>query len=152
MRDEHPNLLTRLIDWRNLTQVLVSMDPRYGPIYNAGGARSLYAALVNHGYVAASGAPVVLIGYSGGAQVCLGAATYLKPALDAPLTVVSLGGAVGSDRGLESSTTCTTSMDQATSSRSCRPSSCPRGGRWPGARAGTAPSPTAGCSTSPWAT
>ena len=102
MRDEHPNLLTRLIDWRNLTQVLVSMDPRYGPIYNAGGARSLYAALVNHGYVAASGAPVVLIGYSGGAQVCLGAATYLKPALDAPLTVVSLGGAVGSDRGLES--------------------------------------------------
>ena len=102
MRDEHPNLLTRLIDWRNLTQVLVSMDPRYGPIYNAGGARSLYAALVNHGYVATSGAPVVLIGYSGGAQVCLGAATYLKPALDAPLTVVSLGGAVGSDRGLES--------------------------------------------------
>jgi hypothetical protein len=102
MRDEHPNLLTRLIDWRNLTQVLVSMDPRYGPIYNAGGARSLYAALVNHGYVAASGAPVVLIGYSGGAQVCLGAATYLKPALDAPLIVVSLGGAVGSDRGLES--------------------------------------------------
>ena len=78
------------------------MDPRYGPIYNAGGARSLYAALVNHGYVAASGAPVVLIGYSGGAQVCLGAATYLKPALGAPLTVISLGGAVGSDRGLES--------------------------------------------------
>jgi hypothetical protein len=102
MRDEHPNLLTRLIDWRNLTQVLVSMDPRYGPIYNAGGARSLYAALVNHGYAVASGAPVVLIGYSGGAQVCLGAATYLKPVLAAPLIVVSLGGAVGSDRGLES--------------------------------------------------
>jgi hypothetical protein len=102
MRDEHPNLLTRLIDWRNLTQVLVSMDPRYGPVYNAGGARSLYAALVNHGYVPGGQAPVVLIGYSGGAQVCLGAATYLKPALGAPLTVVSLGGAVGSDRGLES--------------------------------------------------
>lgn len=102
MRDEHPNLLTRLIDWRNLTQVLVSMDPRYGPIYNAGGARSLRAALVNHGFVPGAGAPVVLIGYSGGAQVCLGAATYLKPALAAPLTVISLGGAVGSDRGLES--------------------------------------------------
>jgi hypothetical protein len=101
MRDENPNLLARLVDWRNLTQVFVSMDPRYGPIYNAGGARSLYAALVNHGYAPASGAPIVLIGYSGGAQVCLGAATYLKPALAAPLTIISLGGAVGSDRGLE---------------------------------------------------
>jgi hypothetical protein len=101
MREERPTLLARLVDWRNLTQVFVSMDPRYGPIYNAGGARSLYAALVNHGYVPGSGAPVVLIGYSGGAQVCLGAATYLKPALGAPLTVISLGGAVGSDRGLE---------------------------------------------------
>jgi hypothetical protein len=101
MRDENPNLLARLIDWRNLTQVFVSMDPRYGPVYNAGGARSLYAALVHHGYAPGSGAPVVLIGYSGGAQVCLGAATYLRPALGAPLTVVSLGGVVGSDRGLE---------------------------------------------------
>ena len=102
MRDEHPSLLTRLIDWRNLTQVFVSMDPRYGPIYNAGGARSLYAALLNHGYTPGGGDPVVLIGYSGGAQVSLGAATYLKPALAAPLTVISLGGTVGSDRGLES--------------------------------------------------
>jgi hypothetical protein len=105
-RDERPGLLTALgeqfVNWRNLTQVLVSMDPRYGPIYNAGGARSLRAALVNHGYVPGGGAPVVLIGYSGGAQVCLGAATYLKPALAGPLTVISLGGAVGSDRGLES--------------------------------------------------
>jgi hypothetical protein len=33
--------------------------------------------------------------------VCLGATTYLEPALAAPLTVISLGGAVGSDRGLE---------------------------------------------------
>jgi len=106
LRDEPPGRLTaladQLVNWRNLTQVLVSMDPRYGPIYDAGGARSLYAALLNHGFVPGSGAPVVLIGYSGGAQVCLGAATYLKPALGAPPTVISLGGAVGSVRGLES--------------------------------------------------
>jgi hypothetical protein len=102
LRDENPNLLTRLIDWRNLTQVFVSMDPRYGPIYNAGAARSLYTALANHGYAGRGGAPIVLIGYSGGAQVCLGAATYLKPALGWPPTIISLGGAVGSDRGLES--------------------------------------------------
>ena len=105
MREESPGRLSLLADqfinWRNLTQVLVSMDSCYGPIYDAGGARSLYAALLNHGYAPGGGAPVVLIGYSGGAQVCLGAATYLKPALRAPLTVISLGGAVGSDRGLE---------------------------------------------------
>ena len=101
VRERNPNLLY-LVDWRNLTQVFVSMDPRYGPIYNVGGARSLYGALVNHGYVRHGGAPVVLIGYSGGAQVCLGAATYLQPALGAAPTIISLGGAVGSDRGLES--------------------------------------------------
>jgi hypothetical protein len=102
LRDENPNLLTRLVDWRNLTQVFVSMDPRYGPIYNAGAAHSLNAALSNHGYARSSGAPIVLIGYSGGAQICLGAATYLKPALGTAPTIISLGGAVGSDRGLES--------------------------------------------------
>jgi hypothetical protein len=45
---------------------------------------------------------VVLIGYSGGAQVCLGASTYLKPALSVAPTIISLGGVVGSDRGLDS--------------------------------------------------
>jgi hypothetical protein len=102
VRERHPVVLGRLINWRNLTQVFVSMDPRYGPIFNAGAARSLYAALANHGYARHSGVPVVLIGYSGGAQVCLGAATYLKPVLGVPPTIISLGGAVGSDRGLES--------------------------------------------------
>jgi hypothetical protein len=101
LRETHPNLFY-LLNWRNLTQVFVSMDPRYGPIFNTGAARSLYTALANHGYVRYSGAPVVLIGYSGGAQVCLGAATYLKPALGLPPTIISLGGAVGSDRGLAS--------------------------------------------------
>jgi hypothetical protein len=45
-----PSLVAKLIDWRHLTRVFVSMDPRYGPIYNPGVAEKLGRALVDHGY------------------------------------------------------------------------------------------------------
>jgi len=152
LRDAPPGRLTaladQLVNWRNLTQVLVSMDPRYGPIYDAGGARSLYAALLNHGFVPGSGAPVVLVGYSGGAQVCLGAATYLKPALGAPRRS-SRSAAPSAPCGASSpSTAWSTSTARTTSSRSCRPSSCPPAGAWPGAPTGTGPWPTGACASS----
>jgi hypothetical protein len=62
LRERRPSLVARLIDWRNLTQVFVSMDPRYGPIYNKGVADKLAAGLVRHGYPVGSRAPVTLIG------------------------------------------------------------------------------------------
>jgi hypothetical protein len=43
---------------------------------------------------------VILIGYSGAGQVALGASTYLKEELGAPVFVISLGGIFGSDVGL----------------------------------------------------
>ncbi|MBN2469427.1 MAG: hypothetical protein JXN59_01790 [Anaerolineae bacterium] len=89
-----------LINLRNLFQVLVSADGRYGPIYNQGAARLIYSALLAHGYRVGSGTPVILLGYSGGGQICLGAAPYLKDLLDAPLTLISLGGVLCSDPGL----------------------------------------------------
>jgi hypothetical protein len=102
LRREHASLITRLIDWRNLTQVFVSMDPRYGPIFNTGVAEKLRNGLVDAGYAIGGRAPVVLIGYSGAAQVALGAAPYLARELEAPVTVISLGGVLGDDPALES--------------------------------------------------
>ena len=101
VRDERPSLVARLIDWRNLTQVFVSMDPRYGPIYNKGIEEKLAAVLVEEGYGVGTGTPITLIGYSGGAQIALGAAFYLVHEFGAPLTVISLGGVLGDDPGLE---------------------------------------------------
>jgi hypothetical protein len=102
VRERRPSLVARLIDWRNLTQVFVSMDPRYGPIFNKGVEEKIAAVLREQGYVARSGAPIMLIGYSGGAQISLGAALYLVNELGAPVTVISLGGVLGDDPALES--------------------------------------------------
>jgi hypothetical protein len=100
LRQEHPSLIARLIDWRNLTQVFVSMDPRYGPIFNFGVSEKLLAGLIREGYDTGSQVPVVVIGYSGAAQVALGAAPYLAQESGAAVTVISLGGVLGDDPAL----------------------------------------------------
>ncbi len=88
------------INFRNLFQVLVSADKRYGPIYNQGEAQVILDNLLRHGYQLKSGTPIILIGYSGGGQIAVGVAPYLKEVLGAPITVISLGGTISSDSGL----------------------------------------------------
>ena len=88
------------INLRNLLQVLVSADKRYGPIYNQGEAQMILDNLLEHGYQLRSKVPITLIGYSGGGQIAVGVAPYLKEVLDAPIIVISIGGALSSDLGL----------------------------------------------------
>jgi len=59
-------LLTNLINVRNMFQVAVSADRRYGPIYNYGTAEVIRDELLRQGYRVGSGKPVTIIGYSGG--------------------------------------------------------------------------------------
>lgn len=92
--------LGQIINIRNLMQVLVSADHRYGPIYSYGIAEVIIHRLLRHGYRLDSGVPVVLLGYSGGGQVSLGAARYLAPSLNVPVWVISMGGVLSSDPGL----------------------------------------------------
>src|SRR5699024_1791582 len=61
-----------LINLRNIAQVLVSADPRYGPTHNIGLAQEVWRSLQRHGYLPGSGTPVTLIGFSGGGQMALG--------------------------------------------------------------------------------
>ncbi|HKI58831.1 MAG TPA: hypothetical protein VKA00_06430 [Trueperaceae bacterium] len=86
-----------VINLRNLWQVAVSADRRYGPIYNHGSAELITEALLAAGYVPASGTRVTLIGYSGGGQIALGAAGHLDEILGAPVDVIALGGVMASD-------------------------------------------------------
>jgi hypothetical protein len=89
-----------VINFRNLWQVAVSADRRYGPLYNQGTAELIVGALVEDGYRIGSRMPVTLIGYSGGGQVAIGAAGPLKEMLECQVRVISLGGVMSSDPGL----------------------------------------------------
>ena len=83
-----------LVLLRNMFQVAVSVDTRYGPIYNRGTAQIIIDRLLTAGYQPGSGALITLIGYSGGGQISLGALPYLKRVLAAPIEVISLAGVI----------------------------------------------------------
>ncbi len=76
----------------NVVQILVAADTRYRPLYNRGVGGQIAAQLRHAGYAPGSGVPVVLLGYSGGAQIATGAVGELSTQLGAPVTVVLLGG------------------------------------------------------------
>ncbi len=94
------SLLLTLINLRNVLQVMISADHRYGPIFNQGAAQAIETALLRAGYVRGGGAPITIIGYSGGGQIAVGAAPFLKARLKAPIDVISIGGVIASDPGL----------------------------------------------------
>ena len=93
-------LISGLIFVRNLLQVAVSADPRYGPIYNVGVARELAKSLLAHGYPAGSGQPITIMGWSGGGQISVGTARYLHQSFAAPITVISIGGVIADEPGI----------------------------------------------------
>lgn len=88
------------INLRNLFQVLVAADQRYGRIFGRGEAQVMLEALAAKGYELGSGTPITILGYSGGVQVGLAAAPFLRRALGAPLGMISLGGVMASEDGL----------------------------------------------------
>lgn len=101
IRFKNPNsVLSLLVNLRNALQMFVSADRRYGPIYNLGIANEIYRVLLTHGYRPEGKRPIVLLGWSGGGQISIGAANYLA-ALPSPIYVISLGGMLSDDPGLE---------------------------------------------------
>jgi hypothetical protein len=95
------DLLQFLINIRNMFQVAISADRRYGPIYNLGVAKEIIEALELRGYRVGSGKPVTLLGFSGGGQISLGVSTFLKPMLKAPIRIISVGGVMSDDVGVK---------------------------------------------------
>lgn len=93
-------LVGATINIRNVLIVSVAADQRYGPIYNQGTAQVIYNSLINYGYQRDSSVPITLLGYSGGAQMAIGAAPYLKRALKAPIEVISLSGVMSGNHNL----------------------------------------------------
>jgi hypothetical protein len=76
----------------NVMQTFVAADRRYRPLYNQAVGAQIADQLRLAGYEPASGMPVVLLSYSGGAQVATGAVEELFNQLRAPLWLITLGG------------------------------------------------------------
>ncbi len=89
-----------IINFRNALQVGVSLDRRYGPLYSLGIANVIWDELLDAGYHPADKRPIVLLSWSGGAQIALGASWYLA-ATGAPVHLLSVGGFMDSDPGLD---------------------------------------------------
>ncbi len=100
MRSKDPDSAPALVvNLRNAFQLFVSADRRYGPIYNLGVANEIMRGLIRHGYRPLKRKPVVLLGWSGGGQIAIGAVSYLAPMIG-DVYVVSVGGMLSDDIGL----------------------------------------------------
>lgn len=93
-----------LIKIRNLWRFAISIDDRYGSIYNRGIASATIERMqVARPIPSSSSQPLqlILIGTSGGAQIALGATDYLDQWLNAQIFVVSIGGTFSGGEGFD---------------------------------------------------
>lgn len=81
-----------LLFLHNVMQIFVAADQRYRPLYNRAVGSQTSMQLRLAGYQPDSGIPVVLLSYSGGAQVASGAVDELHTQLRCPLLLITLGG------------------------------------------------------------
>lgn len=81
-----------LLFLHNVMQIFVAADHRYRPLYNRAVGSQIATQLRLAGYEPDSGIPVVLLSYSGGAQVATGAVDELHTRLRCPLLLITLGG------------------------------------------------------------
>lgn len=88
-----------IVNIRNVVAVAIAADPRYGPIQNQSLAQVLYNSLIDFGYPLGSGQPITLLGYSGGGQMSMGAVSFLKYNIRAPIEVISLAGVISGNTG-----------------------------------------------------
>ena len=143
-------LMTYLVNLRNTFQVAVSADRRYGPVYNLGVAQVIRVELVEAGYPLGRGVPVTILGWSGGGQIAVGAAAFLRTLLGAPIYVISLGGLLADDPGSRGSSACGTCGAQRTLSPQSGSTPTPGGGRSSRTRSGTGRWPPARSLSSNW--
>jgi hypothetical protein len=95
-----PELAGYLINVRNIWQLMISADRRYGPMYNQALADVMVHALLRHHYDPSSRKPIFVMGYSGAGHLAVGPVSYLKEWLQVPIYIISLGSVFASDPGV----------------------------------------------------
>jgi hypothetical protein len=94
-------LLAYLTNARNAFQVLVAADRRYGPIFSQALAQLIVDTLMAWGWDESAAQRLTLIGYSGGAQMAIGAAAHLASRCKGGIGVISIGGTILSSAALD---------------------------------------------------
>ena len=97
LQEHYPNPLVQLIaavlvQANNVIKVGISSDRRYGPILNYELALKISLRLAEAGFRPDRGCRIALAGYSGGAEMAMGVADYLRRITRAPVSIISFCG------------------------------------------------------------
>lgn len=90
-----------LINVRNLFQVFVSADSRYGPIFNLAAANRTIQKLLSKGYKQNRKNIIYIFASSGGAQIGVGMSRYLKDFFNCKVILISVGGGFSSNKSFK---------------------------------------------------
>lgn len=118
MQESHPNKILKLlasilVQANNIIKVGIASDDRYGPIANYQYALKICYRLRQAGFRPDRHSRVILLGYSGGGGIALGAAEYLRRLTDSEIKVVTLCGVFSANHELEQITTISTLVGSA---------------------------------------
>ena len=106
LQEQHPNRLVQLlaavlVQANNVIKVGISSDRRYGPILNYELALKISLRLAETGFRPDAGSRIVLTGYSGGAEMAMGVADYLRRITRAPISIISFCGVFSGNQVLD---------------------------------------------------
>ncbi|MFN7819498.1 MAG: alpha/beta hydrolase [Cyanobacteriota bacterium] len=105
LQEQHPNglvqvLAATLVEANNVIKVGISSDRRYGPILNVELALKVAERLAEVGFHPSSGATITLLGYSGGGEMAMGMADYLRRICRCPVRIITFCGVFSGNQEL----------------------------------------------------
>ena len=105
-QEHHPNgfvqlLAAVLVQANNVIKVGISSDRRYGPIRNYELALKITLRLAEEGFDPSQGSELVLLGYSGGGEMAMGVADYLRSICKVPVQIITFCGVFSGNQRLE---------------------------------------------------
>lgn len=105
LQEQHPNAVVQvlaavLVQANNVIKVGISSDRRYGPIINYEQALKVAERLSAMGFHPSAGAPITLLGYSGGGEMAMGMADDLQRICRCPVSIITFCGVFSGNQDL----------------------------------------------------
>jgi hypothetical protein len=105
LQEQNPSALVQvlagmLVQANNVIKVGISSDRRYGPIVNVEQALKVAERLAELGFHPSSGSPITLLGYSGGGEMAMGMADYLRRICRCPVRIITFCGVFSGNQEL----------------------------------------------------
>ncbi|MEB3194311.1 MAG: alpha/beta hydrolase [Cyanobacteriota bacterium] len=105
LQEQNPSALVQvlagmLVQANNVIKVGISSDRRYGPIVNVEQALKVAERLAEQGFHPSSGSAITLLGYSGGGEMAMGMADYLRRICRCPVHIITFCGVFSGNQPL----------------------------------------------------